>query len=84
MAEATSDLKAHLAGEDPAVEENEVTTGRVKLKGRLSVGHLSAMQVLDFSASILTVCCSQVVPVNPLQRLDTGCLQLPRARNMGR
>ena len=84
MAEAASKLKVHLAGEDPAVEENEVTSGRVKLKGRLfycpPVGHAS----LKLSASILTACCSQVVPVNPLQRFDTGCLQLPRTRNMGR
>lgn len=80
MAEAASNSKAYLAGEDPTGEDDEITPGRVKLKGRFSVGHAN----LEFVVSILTACRSQVVPVNPLQRLDTGSLQLPSTRNMGR
>lgn len=41
MVEAAGNSKAHLAGEDPSGEDVEVTTGRVKLKGRLSVGYAS-------------------------------------------
>lgn len=50
MAEAASNSKAYLASEDPTGEDGEMTSGRVRLKGRLSLGHPSQ----DVSASMLT------------------------------